>query len=106
MRELSGPLVVADLPVVDNRPMLAARIEDLERRLLGATQASERKTLMLASLSHDLRSPLQAITAMAELIHRAAENPGSADRIPELAQRLKANVLSMSEMLSEVIDTS
>jgi signal transduction histidine kinase len=67
-------------------------------------QVSMRKTQMLASLSHDIRTPIQAITLLSELMRRTAERPELAGKIPALAQRLQSNAVSVVDFLSEVID--
>lgn len=78
--------------------------EELNRRRLEAEEASVRKTQMLASLSHDIRSPIQAISLLSELVSRTAERPELAAKIPPLAQRLRTNAVSVVDFLSEVID--
>ena len=78
--------------------------EELERRRTEAEEASIRKTQMLASLSHDIRSPIQAISLLSELISRTAERPELAAQIQPLAQRLQTNADSVVNFLSEVID--
>lgn len=78
--------------------------EELNRGRMEAEEASMRKTQMLASLSHDIRTPIQAISLLSELVGRTAERPELAARIPELAQRLRTNAVSVVDFLSEVID--
>ncbi len=83
---------------------IAEQNAELERRRAEAEDLSMRKTQMLASLSHDIRTPLQAITLLSELVRRTAERPELAGKIPELAQRLQSNAVSVVDFLSEVID--
>ena len=78
--------------------------EELERGRSEVAAASSRKTQMLASISHDIRSSIQPITLMAEAIARAAERPEQIATIGPLARRLQANALSVTHFLSEVID--
>ena len=76
----------------------------LDQHRIEIEAISNRKTQMLASMSHDIRSPIQAISLMAEVIKRTAERGDQADKIPALAQRLQANAISVVDFLSEVID--
>jgi signal transduction histidine kinase len=76
------------------------------RRRRETEEISRRKTQMLASISHDIRSPVQAITLMAEVIQRAADKPELVKGIPVLARRVQANAISIVDFLSEVIDVA
>jgi signal transduction histidine kinase len=77
---------------------------DLRRR--EAEEASLRKTRFLASVSHDIRTPVNAINLMAEVIRRAVDNPALAAQVPHLAQRLQANALALVELVSDVLDVA
>lgn len=85
---------------------IAAKNEELERQRVELQEVSMRKTQMLASLSHDIRTPIQAITLLSELMRRTAERPELAEKIPALAQRLQSNAVSVVDFLSEVIDVA
>src|SRR4051794_16550591 len=78
--------------------------EELELRRRQAEDASERKTRFMASLSHDIRTPINAISLMAEVMCRTAENPTVAAELPDIARRLKANALSLADLLTDVLD--
>lgn len=78
--------------------------EELDRRRCEAEEASGRKTRLLASASHDIRSPINAINLMAEVICRSADNPELAAEVPVLAHRLQANALSLADLVSEILD--
>lgn len=90
--------------LVAHREEISAKNEALERRRSEIEGISNRKTQMLASISHDIRSPIQAINLIAEVIKRTAEMPDRVGKIPALAQRLQANATSVMDFLSEVID--
>jgi CheY-like chemotaxis protein/nitrogen-specific signal transduction histidine kinase len=77
---------------------------DLRRR--EAEEASVRKTRFLASVSHDIRTPVNALNLMAEVIRRAVDNPALAPQIPHLAQRLQANALALVELVTDVLDVA
>src|SRR5581483_6200661 len=80
--------------------------EELERRRKEAEEASARKTQLLASASHDIRTPVNTINLIAEVIRRTAEDPALAAQIPHLAQRLQANALSLGDLLTTVLDSA
>lgn len=79
---------------------------ELDRRRQEAEDASGRKTRLLASASHDIRTPVNTINMIAELIRRTASDPVMAVQVPGLAQRLQANALYLAGLLSEVLDTT
>ena len=68
---------------------IARQNEELDRRRCEAEEASNRKTRLLASASHDIRTPVSAINLMAEVICQAAENPGLLPQLPDMAHRLQ-----------------
>jgi signal transduction histidine kinase len=80
--------------------------EELEVRRSVAEEASTRKTRLLATVSHDIRSPLHAINLMAQIIKRSADDPMSSADVPRLAQRLQANVLSAADLVTDILDIS
>jgi len=80
--------------------------QELDRRRQEAEDASGRKTRLLASASHDIRTPVNTINMIAELIRRTASDPVMAVQVPGLAQRLQANALYLAGLLSEVLDTT
>ena len=80
--------------------------EELEQRRAEAEAASERKTILLASLSHDIRNPLTAITFAARAIHRTVDNAGYTANLAMLARQLTANTVSVANLVSDVLDFS
>src|SRR5687768_14600572 len=83
----------------------AALLHVLSSALDALEQASERKTRLLASVSHDVRTPLTTISLLADLIHRGS---GQADLTPaqlaSLAGDLQANATSLGELVTDVLD--
>jgi PAS domain S-box-containing protein len=75
---------------------------DLRRR--DAEEASVRKTRFLAALSHDIRTPANAISLLAELIRRSAASPAMAGDVPDLAKELHSSAVSLVNLLSDVLD--
>jgi signal transduction histidine kinase len=80
--------------------------EELHRRRQEAEEASGRKTRLLASVSHDMRSPLHAINLTAEVIRCTAADPALAAKVPGLARRLQANAAALGDLVSDLLDIS
>jgi signal transduction histidine kinase len=85
---------------------LTLAADALDMRGMEAEQASTRKSRLLASVSHDMRTPLTTINVMADLIRHTADDPALAARVPELARSLQTSALSMSDMVADVLDIS
>lgn len=77
---------------------------DLRRR--EAEEASVRKTRFLAAVSHDIRTPANAINLMAEIIRRMAGDVSRASEIAEIAERLQANTHALMELVGDVLDVA
>ncbi len=77
---------------------------ELDIRRREAEEASLRKTRFLAAVSHDIRTPANAIHLMAELIRRAGGNAALAAQVPDLAARLQANTTNLVDLVSDVLD--
>lgn len=79
---------------------------ELDTRRREAEEASVRKTRFLAAVSHDIRTPANAISLLAELIRRTAVNPALIADVPELAQELHNSAVSLVNLLSDVLDVA
>ncbi len=90
-------------------------LENLNRELLEhktklaadnqmASEISRRKTRFLAAVSHDVRTPANAIALSAELIGRISGNPSMASMMPEVAEGLKRSSRNLVELVSDVLD--
>jgi signal transduction histidine kinase len=86
--------------------VLTLVVDALDARGREAEEASTRKSVLLASVSHDIGTPLTTINLMADLIRHTADDPALAARVPELARSLQANALSVSDMVSGMLDIS
>lgn len=88
------------------RLLLGEQNEELDRRRSEAEDATQRKSHLLNSASHDLRTPVYAITLMAEAIRLAAEKPTLATQIPELVERLQTSALLLDGLIVDLLDIS
>jgi signal transduction histidine kinase len=88
------------------RDEITSQNVELERRRQEAEDSSSRKSRLLASVSHDMRSPLHALSLTAELIQHTADEQTAAGEISELAQLLQKNALGLADLVSDVLDIS
>jgi signal transduction histidine kinase/ActR/RegA family two-component response regulator len=77
---------------------------ELDDRRREAEEASQRKTRFLAAVSHDVRTPANAISLMAELIRRSAGDPAAQREIPALVRDLQSSARALVELVSDVLD--
>jgi PAS domain S-box-containing protein len=76
--------------------------DEAAARLERAQEISEIKTQFISAISHDFRTPLTAIMASAELLHRHDDKISPAKR-EELFDRVHSSVLRLTEMLDKVL---
>src|SRR5690606_41015185 len=69
-----------------------------------AEEGSLQKTRFLAAVSHDVRTPANAISLIADLIERAADDPGQLPDLPEMVRGLKSSARALVELVSDVLD--
>jgi signal transduction histidine kinase len=91
---------------------LGGRLAALYQRALTAQAAAEEaarlRDSVLASVSHDLRSPLAAIRGQAELQKRALSKDGNVDpeRLLRGANRIEEAATRMNGMIAELVDAA
>jgi signal transduction histidine kinase len=77
---------------------------ELDFRRREAEEASVRKSRFLAAVSHDIRTPANAISLLAELMQRTAATPALAGEVPEIASDLKRSAMTLVDLVSDVLD--
>ncbi len=105
IRDKSDRVVGAVAAFADITPQKDLQRE-LDSRRREAEEASVRKTRFLAAVSHDIRTPANAISLLAELIRRTAANPALITEVPELARELHGSSMSLVNLLSDVLDVA
>lgn len=89
----------------DELSRLTNDLVNLQRDLAGKTRRLERlgqlKNQILAMATHDLRRPLQAIMAFAELV---ADMGGLSEEQQELLERIRASASGMSRIVDDLLD--
>jgi signal transduction histidine kinase len=83
---------------------LMQRNRELDLQRAEAEEASDRKTRLLMSVSHDVRSPLTSINLMADLITSSASDPDRQAQVPKLAEKLQDDALALADMVNDVLD--
>ena len=83
---------------------ITQRNRELDLQRAHAEEASDRKTRLLMSVSHDIRSPLTSINLMADLISSSASDPDRLAQLPGLAQKLQRDTVSLAELVNDVLD--
>jgi signal transduction histidine kinase len=111
LEQQNAELAAANAALADANAKLGAREVELAQRNAAldelrrvAEASSGRKTELLAAVSHDIRSPVNAINLIATYIRRAADDPASSQQVPRMAERLQANTSSLLELVSDVLD--
>jgi len=102
----AGSLQRQNQELVRCREEITRQNEELDRARREAEAASGRKSELLASVSHDIRSPLSTINMTAEVIRRTIDDPTLAARLPGLTQRLQAGAQRLAELVTDVLDLS
>jgi PAS domain S-box-containing protein len=103
MRDRSGRIVGAVSGFVDITEQKAMQ-EALDGQRQHAEEQSLRKSKFLAAVSHDIRTPANAINLLAELIERSAGSADLAADLPETARDLKLSAMSLVRLVSDVLD--
>ncbi len=104
LAEQNRRLDTANRMLVEHEAQILQQNEELGRRHKEAVASSERTNRLLIAVSHDIRTPIQTIGLVAEMMRRTGDNRALADRAPQLAQQLQANAATMASMVSELLD--
>ncbi len=86
-----------DTPLPENGPLeVAAVSRSFNRMAERLTQAERERAIMLAGVSHDLRSPLAKLRLATEILGENAE--------PELVRGMVSNIESMDQIIGQFLD--
>ncbi len=103
MRGRDGAILGGASAFIDVTPLKDLERE-LDRRRREAEEAALRKTRFLAAVSHDIRTPANAINLLAELIRRSAANAAMAHEIPSMAGELQSSATALVNLVTDVLD--
>ncbi|WP_245636916.1 PAS domain S-box protein [Azospirillum thiophilum] len=86
---------------VTARKMMEAELQDARH---AAEAASRTKTEFLASLSHELRTPMNAVIGFADLIARESEGPVGNAHYRDFAVNIRDSGQHLLELINEILD--
>ncbi len=75
----------------------------LAEALQAAQAASNSKTTFLSNMSHDIRTPMNAVLGFATLLERDAENP---DKVREYTKKIMASGHHLLSLINDILDVS
>ncbi|HEY3123305.1 MAG TPA: GAF domain-containing protein, partial [Thermoanaerobaculia bacterium] len=95
-----------DLALAEELARRAALAVDNALLFAEAREASAQKSRFLSAVSHDLRTPANAITLLSSLIRKEAEQRGIGDvtRLLERCRRLETASSSFADLLSDLLE--
>jgi signal transduction histidine kinase len=103
LRDRSGRIVGAVSGFVDITELKQMQ-QELDEQRRRAQDETDRKSRFLAAVSHDIRTPANAINLLAELVERSASSPSLANDLPEIVRDLKSSANSLVRLVSDVLD--
>ncbi|MCM1236161.1 MAG: ATP-binding protein, partial [Ruminococcus flavefaciens] len=83
--------------------MLTRSKESAEQAFQIAEEANRAKSSFLSNMSHDIRTPMNAIVGFAALLLRHAENP---EKVREYTQKITASSQHLLGLINDILDIS
>ena len=77
--------------------------QQLAEALRAAQIASESKTMFLSNMSHDIRTPMNAVLGFTTLLARDAENPA---KVQEYTKKIMASGQHLLSLINDILDVS
>ena len=77
--------------------------QQLSEALQAARIASESKTTFLSNMSHDIRTPMNAVLGFTTLLNRDAENPA---KVREYTKKIMASGQHLLSLINDILDVS
>ncbi len=77
--------------------------QQLTDALQAARIASDSKTVFLSNMSHDIRTPMNAVLGFATLLERDAENPA---KVREYTKKIMASGQHLLSLINDILDVS
>ncbi len=77
--------------------------QQLAEALQAAQIASNSKTMFLSNMSHDIRTPMNAVLGFTTLLARDAENPG---KVREYTRKITASGQHLLSLINDILDVS
>ena len=83
--------------------MMKTQMRELEEAKREAVHANAAKSEFLSSMSHDIRTPMNAIVGMTEI---AIKNEGDSSRVDDCLQKIKLSSKHLLGLINDVLDMS
>ena len=77
--------------------------KQLAEALQAAQLANNSKTMFLSNMSHDIRTPMNAVLGFTTLLARDAENP---DKVREYTKKIMASGQHLLSLINDILDVS
>lgn len=91
------------MAVLSDRTEEENRRRQLRDALDAANSASDSKSQFLANMSHDIRTPMNAILGFASLAEGSAENP---NKVREYTKKINASGKHLLSLINDILDMS
>ncbi len=98
---LTAIVIIVNIMTRKEREKEAEHQEQMKKALAQANAANEAKSVFLANMSHDIRTPMNAIIGFTELLEKYAED---AERRDDYIQKIKASGKYLLELLSNILE--
>ena len=92
-----------NLQLEESNAMLARSKETAEEAFRIAEEANRAKSSFLSNMSHDIRTPMNAIVGFAALLSRDAENP---DKVKEYTKKISSSSQHLLGLINDILDIS
>ena len=89
--------------VLSDRTQEQQMNQNLQEALTAAKSANEAKSNFLSNMSHDIRTPMNAIVGFSMLLEKDAQN---ADKVREYARKITASSQHLLSLINDVLDMS
>ncbi len=94
-------VIVVNILARKEREKEAEHQEQMKKALAQANAANEAKSVFLANMSHDIRTPMNAIIGFTELLEKHAED---VERRDDYIRKIKASGKYLLELLSNILE--
>lgn len=104
LTDASGAVIGAVAVAVDLTSRKRLEV-DLERQRLRAEEASRHKTRLVSALSHDVRTPLNAVVLAAQLLEANLDEQDDPE-VQECLRTIRLSVKNVLDLLGDLLDLS
>lgn len=87
----------------ESNAMLARSKETAEQAFQIAEEANRAKSSFLSNMSHDIRTPMNAVVGFAALLARDADNP---DKVRDYTKKITASSQHLLGLINDILDIS